>query len=94
MWCVRCVGRLTVETIEWMDRKYKIWWSTQNGWNIKKGGSVDLVHPMNGFRSIPCLTFQRLLIKHFRKQRMKGTLDIFDWEEGYIQRLRGDDAKS
>ena len=82
------VGKLTVETIKWVGLTYRIWWSTQNGWNIAKGGQVDLVHPAHGYESIPCLTFQKLLVQHIQTRfRLNCALDIFDWDEGLLQKI-------
>ncbi len=76
--------------IEWMGFSYRVWRSNRigagDGWSA---ASVDLVHPLNGYEVEPCATFQQLLVKHLQKRfSSRCTVDVIDWQEGYLEKFR------
>lgn len=72
---------LAVTKITWMGFSFKVWRSKNP--NSSWPPSIDLVHPLNRYKKIPCLTFQQLLAKHLRKRfKIKSRLDVVDWDEG------------
>jgi hypothetical protein len=77
---------LNINKIEWMGFNYRVWKSKASMGEAKKT-YIDLIHPLDRFKTIPCRTFQELLIKHLNKRyQTRCHMDIFDWEEGLLQR--------
>ena len=72
---------LAVSKISWMGFSFRVWRSKNP--NSMHPPNIDLVHPLNRYKKIPCLTFQQLLSKHLRKRfKITSRLDIVDWEQG------------